>query len=268
MAAGEPLSFTDTPETRGHAIELRINAEDPSRNFLPNPGQIVTYREPNGFGVRVDSGVRAGSKISQYYDNLIAKLVVWGRDRSAAIARASRALDEFEITGVATTIPAHQLVVSHPEFAAAEHHTKWIEDEVDLSGIERPTAPAVPSEEELIERNVTVEVGGRRYQVRLWTPEVSAPTAGPSAPRRRPPKLERKVPVSEDAGVVVAPMQGTIVKLHRKAGDSVKANQPICVLEAMKMENEIRAPIGGDIVDLRVQAGDTVSTGQVLAIVR
>ncbi len=268
VTAGEPLSLMDTPVPRGHAIELRINAEDPSRNFLPNPGTIVAYREPNGFGVRVDSGVTAGSKISQYYDNLIAKLVVWGRDRETAIARARRALSEFEITGVPTTIPAHQVVLDHPAFGEGAHHTKWMEDEVDLSGIGRPTAPALPAEENLIERDVTVEVSGRRYQVRMWTPEVTPPTAGPAAPRRRPPRLDRKPATTEEAGVMVAPMQGTIVKVHRKAGESVKANQPICVLEAMKMENEIRSPVDGDIVELRVQAGDTVATGQVLAIVR
>ncbi len=268
VAAGEDLSITDTPVPNGHAIELRINAEDPSRNFLPNPGTIVAYREPNGFGVRVDSGVTAGSRISQYYDNLIAKLVVWASDREAAIKRAQRALAEFEITGVPTTIPAHQLVLGNETFLAGAHHTKFMEDEVDLSGLSRPVAPTLPADENLIERDVTVEVGGRRFEVRLWTPEVVAPTAGPAAPRRRPPKLERKAPAAEDAGVVVAPMQGTIVKVHRKAGDAVKANQPLCVLEAMKMENEIRSPVDGDIVELRVQAGDTVSTGQVLAIVR
>ncbi len=268
VARGEPLSVIDTPVPRGHAIELRINAEDPSRNFLPNPGTIVEYREPNGFGVRVDSGVTAGSKISQYYDNLIAKLIVWGRDRDTAIARARRALAEFEIVGVATTIPAHQIVLDHPAFGIGAHHTKFMEDEVDLSGISRPTAPTLPEEENLIERDVTVEVGGRRYQVRLWTPEVTVPTGGPAAPRRRPPRLDRQPATSEDAGVVVAPMQGTIVKVHRKAGDTVKANQPLVVLEAMKMENEIRAPVDGDIVELRILAGDTVETGLVLAIIR
>jgi acetyl-CoA/propionyl-CoA carboxylase biotin carboxyl carrier protein len=268
IAAGEPVSIPHLPPISGHAIQLRINAEDPGRNFLPNPGTIVDYREPGGFGVRVDSGVEAGWQVSQYYDNLMAKLVVWGRDRTEAIGRAQRALAEFQITGVATTIPAHQLVLAHPDFVAGNHHTKFIEEEVDLSGITRPTAPTLPEDEALLERNVTVEVGGRRYDVRMWTPEVAPVTGGQPAPRRRPPKLDRKAAESEDAGVVVAPMQGTIVKLHHKAGESVQEGQPLVVLEAMKMENEIAAPIGGEIVDLRVQTGDTVAKGQVLAIVR
>ncbi len=268
VAAGEPLSIPNLPPVFGHAIQLRINAEDPGRNFLPNPGTIVGYREPGGFGVRVDSGVAAGSQVSQYYDNLIAKLVVWGRDRTEAIERAQRALGEFEITGIATTIPAHLLVLDHPDFVAGKHHTKFIEEDVDLSGIVRPTAPTLPEDESLIERNITVEVGGRRYEVRLWTAEVAPATGGRLAPRRKPPRLDAKTPAAEDAGVVVAPMQGTIVKVHRKAGDRVQEGQPLCVLEAMKMENEVTAPIGGEIVDLRVQSGDTVSKGQVLAIVR
>ena len=268
IAAGEPVAVPHLPPIHGHAIQLRINAEDPSRNFLPNPGTIVSYREPGGFGVRVDSGVDAGWQVSQYYDNLLAKLVVWGRDRTEAIERAQRALDEFEITGVATTIPAHQLVLAHPEFVAGDHHTKFIEEEIDLSGLSRPTAPTLPEDEALLERTVTVEVGGRRYDVRMWTPEVTPATGGQQAPRRRPPKLERASAETEEAGVVVAPMQGTIVKLYHKAGTAVQAGQPLCVLEAMKMENEIASPVAGEIVDLRVQTGDTVAKGQVLAIIR
>ncbi len=267
IAAGEPISIADAIP-RGHAIEFRINAEDPSRGFLPNPGTVVTYHEPAGNGVRVDSWVRSGAKVSQYYDNLLAKLVVWGRDRAEAIARGRRALQEYEITGVATTIPAHLLVIDHPAFQAGEHHTRFMETEVDLSPLTRPPSPAVPEDEELVERSMTVEVGGRRFVVRLWAPDMVESPVGAAAPRRRPPRLERKATAGEEAGVIIAPMQGTIVKVHRKAGERVNAGQPLCVLEAMKMENEIKTPIDGEIVELRIQAGDTVAAGAVLAIVR
>jgi acetyl-CoA/propionyl-CoA carboxylase biotin carboxyl carrier protein len=270
VAMGEPLSF-DAVEPRGHAIEFRINAEDPARNFLPNPGTIVDYQEPGGFGVRVDSGVRTGSAISQYYDNLIAKLVVWGRDRSEAIDRAKRALGEFTITGVSTTIPFHCDAITTEAFTDGTHHTRTVEEEMDLSGLTQPAAPVLPEEEAMTERTMTVEVGGRRYVVRLWAPELPTATLGAgrrAIPARRPPKLSKPVPVAEDEGVVTAPMQGTIVKVHHKAGEGVDAGDPLFILEAMKMENEIRAPVAGEIIDLRVQPGDKVTGGQVLAIVR
>ena len=271
VAMGEKLSF-DSVEPRGHAIEFRVNAEDPGRNFMPNPGTVVDYREPAGLGVRVDSGYRAGSAISQYYDNLVAKLVVWGRDRDEAIARSRRALNDYIITGVKTTIPFHKLALDDPAFVAGTHHTRTVEEDMDLSGITHPTAPAVPGDEELAEREMTVEVGGRRFTVKLWAPELPAPAAAVGGrrppPRRRPPKLTKSAATSEGEGVIVAPMQGTIVKVHHKAGENVESGTPLFILEAMKMENEIKAPTGGAIVELRVQPGDKVSSGQVLAIVR
>jgi acetyl-CoA/propionyl-CoA carboxylase biotin carboxyl carrier protein len=270
IADGQPLSFETPVEVRGHAIEFRINAEDPSSNFLPNPGTISEYREPAGLGVRVDSGVVAGSAISQYYDNLIAKLVVWGRDRSEALARAKTALTEFRIKGVETTIPAHLLILDTDTFQASEHSTMWLEQSIDFGSLTKGTAPAIPGDEELEERTMTVEVGGRRYVVRFWAPVLAAPASGGQrpGPRRRPPKLERSSPTAEGAGVVTAPMQGTIVKVHKAAGSRVDVGEPIAVLEAMKMENEIKAPAAGEIVDLRVQPGDTVASGSVIMIIR
>ncbi len=263
IAYGEKLTISE-PEPTGHAIEFRINAEDPYNGFLPTPGQVVEWTEPAGIGVRVDSWVAAGTVVSQYYDNLMAKLIVWGRTREAAIARGKRALDEFEVSGVATTIPAHKAVLSHPDFLAGRHHTKWMEDAVDLEGAPPMVAPAMPEDEALVKRDITVEVGGRRFEVTYWAPETSVTGQA----RRRPPKLSATGGPTSSDGVVTAPMQGTIVKVHVKAGQAVKAGEPLCVLEAMKMENEVTSPTEGEVVDLRVEPGDTVSAGQVIAIVK
>ena len=145
VADGESLDIGHV-EARGHAIEFRINAEDPLRGFLPTPGQIVDYREPAGPGIRVDSGVVASSRISQYYDNLIAKLVVWGPNRGEAIKRARRALNEYVVTGVSTTIPAHLAVVDHPDFIAGTHYTKWLEEAVTLPDPVPIADPTLPTE--------------------------------------------------------------------------------------------------------------------------
>jgi acetyl-CoA/propionyl-CoA carboxylase biotin carboxyl carrier protein len=266
IAQGESIEPLQS-RPRGHALEFRINAEDALRGFLPTPGQVVDYREPAGPGIRVDSGVVASSRISQYYDNLLAKLVVWGATREEAIRRARRALAEFVVTGVSTTIPAHLAVLEHPDFRNGTHHTRWMEESVTLPDPLPKGDPTLPSEEELTRRDMTVEIGGRRFAVTYWTPE-ALPGVGPPGPRRVRPRLDRSAALGASDGVVAAPMQGTIVKVHVKPGDRVEANQPICVLEAMKMENEVRSPAAGEVVDLRVQAGDTVATGAVIAIVK
>ena len=262
IAAGEELTF-DTVDPRGHAIEFRINAEDPHNDFLPTPGQVVEWQEPSGPGVRVDSWVRPGTNVSQYYDNLMAKLVVWAPNRPTAINRGRRALEEFRVAGVASTIPAHLAVLSHPEFLNATHHTRWMEESVDLGRAAPDARPSLPEDESLTRRDITVEVGGRRFAVSYWAPE---PAAGTGI-IRRPPTLQAGSAARSD-GVVTAPMQGTIVKVHVTAGSTVSEGDPICVLEAMKMENEVRSPTTGDVVDLRVQPGDTVTPGQVIAIVK
>jgi acetyl-CoA/propionyl-CoA carboxylase biotin carboxyl carrier protein len=269
VAAGDALSFTEAIP-RGHAIEFRINAEDPSHNFMPNPGTIIDYREPGGPGVRVDSGVTSGSVISQYYDNLIAKLVVWGRDRDEAICRGRNALSSFQITGLATTIPAHLAIIADKDFVKGGYSTRFVEERLDFSELEQGIAPHLPTEEETEERSITVEVDGRRLMVKYWAPVMAAPSSGGQklAPRRRPPKLERRAAQLDDGGVVAAPMQGTIVKVHKAAGDSVKEGEPLCVLEAMKMENEIKSTKDGEIIDLRIQPGDTVTSGTVLMVIK
>lgn len=263
IARGEALDL-GVAQPRGHSIEFRINAEDPQKGYLPSPGQVVEWVEPAGPGIRVDSWITPGTVVSQYYDNLMAKLVVWAPTREAAIARGRRALEEFSVRGVATTIPAHLAVLSHPDFLAGEHHTKWMEESVELGQPSPTAAPALPEDEELTKRDITVEVGGRRFKVSYWAPEV----AQGGQPRRRPPKLAASGPQASSDGVITSPMQGTIVKVHVKAGQPVKAGEPICVLEAMKMENEVTSPSDGDVVDLRVEPGDTVSAGQVIAIVK
>ena len=264
IASGEELDIKDV-EPRGHAIEFRINAEDPYNDFLPSPGQIVDWQEPAGPGVRVDSWIRPGTTVSQYYDNLMAKLVVWGTDRTSAINRGRRALREFKIQGVSSTIPAHLAVLDHPDFLDGTHHTKWMEQTLALDSTDPQAPPSLPEDEEVTRRDITVEVGGRRFGVTYWAPE---PAAAGSAVRRRPPRLADTGTSSAADGVVTSPMQGTIVKVHVAAGDTVHAGDPLCVLEAMKMENEVTAPNAGDVVDLRVEPGDTVASGQVIAIIK
>jgi len=268
VAEGEVLSF-DSVERTGHAIEFRINAEDPSSGFLPTPGKLSTYREPAGPGIRVDSGVRQGSHISQYYDNLIAKLVVRGRDRDEAIRRSIRALTEFRIEGFQTTIPAHLQILQGPDFPAGTINTRIVEDSMDFSKLDMKTSPAMPEDEELQEREITVEVGGRRFEVKYWSQVIASTGSGQRpAPRRKAPKLTKEQSSGSSEGLVTSPMQGTIVKVHHSAGDAVRAGEPVCVLEAMKMENEIKAPTSGDIVELRVQPGDTVTAGAVLMVIK
>ena len=263
IADGQPVSI-ESINRKGHAIEMRINAEDPFRNFMPAPGTVTEYREPDGFGVRVDGWVRTGTTVSQYYDNLMAKLVVWAPDRERAIARALRALDEYDIHGVATTIPAHQQVLAHPDFVAGRHHTRWVEEEVELVSTGPAPAETLPSEVDTVRRSMTVEIGGRRYSVAYWAAE----TAAAGETRRKRPTRQKTAGMASGDGIHTAPMQGTIVKVSVKAGDRVTTGATICVLEAMKMENEVKAQNDGEVVDLRVQAGDAVANGEVIAVIK
>jgi acetyl-CoA/propionyl-CoA carboxylase biotin carboxyl carrier protein len=263
IADGQPVSI-ESVNRKGHAIEMRINAEDPFQNFMPAPGTVTEYREPDGFGVRVDGWVRTGTTVSQYYDNLMAKLVVWAPDRGRAIARALRALDEYDIHGVDTTIPAHQQVLAHADFAEGRHHTRWLEEEVELVSSGPAPAETLPSEVDTVRRSMTVEIGGRRYSVAYWAAESAV--AGEA--RRKRPTRQKSAGAASGDGIHTAPMQGTIVKVSVKAGDRVTTGTTICVLEAMKMENEVKAQNDGEVVDLRVQAGDTVTNGEVIAVIK
>ncbi|MGQ0616927.1 MAG: acetyl-CoA carboxylase biotin carboxylase subunit [Acidimicrobiia bacterium] len=279
VAAGEPLSFTQADVAagrRGHAIEVRINAEDPAGGrFLPSPGLITRLRAPQGFGVRWDGGYESGDQVSQYYDNLIGKLIVWGADRATAIARMRRALSEMQVEGVATTVPADVAILSHPDFAAATHSTRWVEDTLDLSSVQAPPSPPPPAdggtdgEEPKVRRDVDVEVNGRRYAVSLWVPEPAAGPAGPRPAAARPKRTAAAANAGGGAGkgTVVVPMQGTIVKVLVAEGDSVEAGQAVCVLEAMKMENNINADTGGTVTEVRVEPGQSVGTGDVVVVI-
>jgi acetyl-CoA/propionyl-CoA carboxylase biotin carboxyl carrier protein len=275
VAAGEPLSFNqDTIRSRGHSIECRINAEDPAKNFLPSPGTITRMRVPAGPGVRWDGGYDEGDTISQYYDNLVGKLVVWAPDRDAARRRMLRALAELEVEGIRTTTPAHVALLAHQDFAAGDHSTKWVEDEIDASVFAAAaapiTAPAAEPEASgaLAERTVPVEVDGKRFSVRVWLPE--APAAGVAAAgggRRVSRPKAAATGSGGGGGTVSAPMQGTIVKVLVSEGDAVEPGQALLVLEAMKMENHINAELGGTVREVRVAAGDNVGTGDVLVVI-
>ena len=278
VAAGEPISFSqDDAVMNGHAIEVRVNAEDPAGGaFLPCPGTITGLRPAHGFGTRWDGGYEAGDDISAYYDNLIGKLVVWGRDRETAIARTLRALAETRVTGVATTIPAAQAIVSHPDFAAVAHSTKWVEESLDLTTVGGPRsdgeAPQDPGTSTRIRREVDVEVDGRRFNVGLWVPDPSASNRArvPTAGRRPGSALGRKrglAGVESASGEVTVPMQGTIVKVLAAVGDTVEAGDPIVVLEAMKMENNVVADRSGTVAEIRVTVGDSVGAGDTVAVI-
>jgi acetyl-CoA/propionyl-CoA carboxylase biotin carboxyl carrier protein len=249
-------------DLRGHAIEVRINAEDPAGGaFMPSPGPISMLRAPHGFATRWDGGYESGDEISQFYDNLVGKLIVWGRDRDRAIARSLRALRELVIEGVATTIPADLAILAHPDFAALAHSTKWVEDHLDLSGLaSAPTAP-VSDDVERIRRDIDVEVDGKRFSVSMWVPDT---TAAAGRPRRRP---GVRGAVGGGSGEVAAPMQGTIVKVLVGPGDIVEAGDAVVVLEAMKMENNVTTDRAGTITEVRVAEGDSVGGGDVVVIV-
>ena len=276
VAAGERLSFRqESIERRGHSIECRINAEDPAKKFLPSPGTITRLRVPSGPGVRWDGGYDEGDTISQFYDNLIGKLVVWHADRDAAIQRMLRALRELEVGGVRTTVPADVALLGHPDFVAGNHSTRWVEEEVDpalLAGTAPEPAPVASGAGEaeavpLEERTIPVEVDGKRFSVRVWLPE--APAVGEATPRGgrvSTPKLSAGGG-GAGGGTISAPMQGTIVKVLVAQGDAVEPGQALLVLEAMKMENHINAEQGGTVKELRVAAGDTVGTGDVLIVI-
>jgi len=274
VAAGEELPMTQEEVAacrRGHSIEIRINAEDPAEGkFLPAPGTIDKLVAPDGFGIRFDTGYLSGDTISQFYDNLVGKLIVWGRDREVAIARTVRALEELVVDGVATTIPADLAIITHPDFHAVTHSTKWVEETLDLTGVSSaPTAPPHDVDETpLVQRNTTVEVNGKRFDVQMWVPETAGvAAAAPAGQKKRAKRSGGGGGSSAGSGSIEAPMQGTIVKVLVEEGQAVEAGEGIVVLEAMKMENQINADTAGTVKAVKVTAGDTVGGGDILAVI-
>ena len=276
IAAGEPLSFNqEDVELRGWSIECRINAEAAHKKFAPAPGRITTYREPAGPGVRVDSGVRPGSEISPMYDPMVAKLIVWDADRDAATARMLRALDEYEIGGLTTLIPFHKALLSSKQWHNAETCRDLVEDPKWLKAL-APAAPAAApaaeegaEEEDKLERDYTVEVDSRRFTVKVIGPPPvgGGVAAGTNSTGARPaPRRERAGGASHAAdGTLVSPLQGTVLRVNVEKGQEVEAGAVVCVIEAMKMENEITAPVAGKVEELNVSEGASVSAGDALA---
>lgn len=283
VAAGEPLSFTQADVTStGHAIEVRINAEDPTDGkFLPSPGTLTALKVPHGFGVRWDGGYEAGDTVSQYYDNLIGKLIVWGTDRPTAIARMERALGELAVEGVATTAPAHRSILASDTFRAGEHSTKWVEAELDLTALTgKPTseplgeptnepsgvnADNASNQRALTRRYAVIEIDGKRFEVTAWVPEQADGAVTANTPRRR--RTRNAEQASSGSGRVAVPMQGTVVKVLVSKGDNVAAGDPVVVLEAMKMENNINADKAGEVTQVKVAPGDSVGAGDVVVII-
>jgi len=269
IAAGEPLSVRqEDVHLYGHALECRINAEDVANGFLPAPGTVTRYVEPSGPGVRVDSGVQAGSEISPLYDPMIAKLVVHDVDREQARRRMLRALDEFVIEGVKTLIGFHKALLTHPCFVEGETCHGLVESELMAARAAelengRPTGAAQAGVAAVREAVRSVEVDGRRFEVRVLRPE---PAFADLARRRR----ERSRSLGAAGGgrdAVVSPMQGTVLAVEVSEGDEVEAGQVICIVEAMKMENEVHAHRAGRVSALSVAPGQPVTTGQVICVV-
>ena len=271
VASGEALPMTQEEviaRRDGAAIEVRINAEDPAAGkFLPSPGPIESLKTPSGFGVRFDTGYESGDEISQYYDNLVGKLIVWGKDRPTAIARTITALEEMEVKGIATTIPADLAILRHSDFADVTHSTKWVEQTLDLSEVSSdPSAEPAEEAEPLVERKTTVEVNGKRFDVKMWVPETVGVAAAPSAkkPRRA---AGGGAGGGGGNGTITVPMQGTIVKIEVEVGQAVEAGQSLLVLEAMKMENQINSDVSGTVAEIKVSAGDTVGGGDTVMVI-
>ncbi|MFE5286859.1 acetyl/propionyl/methylcrotonyl-CoA carboxylase subunit alpha [Nocardia sp. NPDC056611] len=269
IAEGHALTLTEGPTPRGHSFEFRINGEDAGRGFLPAPGPVVTYHEPTGPGVRVDSGVVEGSVIGGQFDSMLAKLIVTGETRDQALQRAARALAEFHIEGLATVIPFHRHIVENPAFIGDgekfDVYTKWIENEWD-NPIEPYTgAVAIEEDDEGPRHKVVVEVSGRRVEVSIPA-QFSASAA--STPVRKKPKPRKRGGAgagTASGDAVTAPMQGTVVKVAVEEGQSVEAGDLVVVLEAMKMENPVTAHKSGTITGLTVEPGSAITQGTVLA---
>src|SRR6476469_3823225 len=282
VAAGEKLSITqDDVVLRGHAIECRINAEDASKNFAPAPGTIGAYWEPAGPGVRVDSGVEAGSEISPMYDPMVAKLIVWDVDREQATQRMLRALREYRFEGLKTLLPFHTAILQTRQWADAETCHDLIEDRKWLKELAF-TAPEKKGDEseqeaETVDHGYTVEVSGKRFEVKVIGPPFAgaavngagpATAPGAAAARRSQRRTERAGGGGGGGGdTLTSPLQGTVLKVAVEQGAAVEEGALVAVIEAMKMENEITAHKAGTIAELPIAVGSSVASGDTLAVI-
>jgi acetyl-CoA/propionyl-CoA carboxylase, biotin carboxylase, biotin carboxyl carrier protein len=271
IAAGEPLAFSQEDIAwHGHAIECRINAEDAAKNFAPAPGTVTAYVEPSGPGVRVDSGVLAGSEITPLYDPMVAKLIVWDADREAATRRMLRALNEFTIEGVRTLIPFHQAIMASEQWANAETCRDLIEDRKWLKTLAQPKPEAAPENGETVERDYLVEVSGKRFEVKVRGDAVAPNGAAPVAAGRPAPRRERRGAGGGGASgdALVSPLQGNVFKVLVEQGATVEEGALVCIIEAMKMENEITAHKAGTVAELPISEGAAVASGDTLAVIK
>ncbi len=270
VAAGEDLPFAQEDiELRGHAIECRINAETAATNFAPAPGQITHYVEPSGPGVRVDSGAREGYEVLPLYDPMIAKLIVWDVDREASTRRMVRALSEYEIGGLTTLIGFHTALMQTDQWRAGETCRDLVEDKDWLKALATPVPEPAGDEAEKVERDYAVEVSGRRFDVKV----IGEAFAGGAAPvngagAKAPPKrAERKKSAGGGPDQITSPLQGNMWKVVVSQGDEVEEGQLLCIIEAMKMENEINAHKAGTIAELPITEGEPIKTGDPIATI-
>ncbi len=295
-AAGEELAYAQVDvELKGHAIECRINAEDASKNFAPAPGKIGAYKEPKGPGVRVDSGVEAGGEVSPMYDPMVAKLIVWDADREQATRRMLRALSEYEIEGLKTLIPFHKALLETEQWAKGETCRDLLEDKKWLKRLAFPKAELAPGESadgeaEKVKRTYEVEVSGKRFEVNVFG-DSAGPFAGAGAfaagngtgaaagtgagarqtPRRgtdRRSASKRSGSGAAGGDVLASPLQGNMWKVLVKEGDTVSEGQLLCIIEAMKMENEITAHKDGTIAELPISEGAPIAAGAPIATIK
>jgi acetyl-CoA/propionyl-CoA carboxylase biotin carboxyl carrier protein len=286
VAQDEELSFSqDEVEIEGHAIEFRINAENAADEFAPaTGGSLETYDPPGGIGVRLDDALRQGDDLVTDYDSMIAKLIVDGSDREEVIARSKRALAEFDIEGIVTIIPFHRMMLDDEQFVAGKHTTKYLDEQIDQTriveaqerwGTESPEATG--DEEEVTQREFTVEVDGKRFEVELeergqppiQVGDVETDSGSQDRPGRAGPDDDDSESASATAEgeTVSAEMQGTILEVNVAEGDEVAAGDVLCVLEAMKMENDVVAGYGGTISEVAISEGESVDMGDVLFVI-
>ncbi|MFB6167734.1 MAG: acetyl-CoA carboxylase biotin carboxylase subunit [Haloferacaceae archaeon] len=286
VAAGEEITFPqEAVEISGHAAEYRINAEKPEAEFAPATGTLATYDPPGGIGVRVDDAVRPGDEVGGDYDSMIAKLIVHAGDREECLARSERALAEYDIEGLRTVVPFHRLMLSDERFSGGTHWTRYLDEAVDperitnaveMYGPDETAATETAEDEEVVERTFTVEVNGKRFEVDLTErggPPVAPANGGQSEAtggRQRPPQATEDDDGGSATAVsgeqVAAEMQGTILSVEVAEGDEVAAGDVLCVLEAMKMENDVVAERGGTVASVAVSEGESVDMGDTLVV--